>query len=287
MAVLARRAAALASIAVLWWTVGLGYGWGRAHEPPTREEAIEKLRELGRVEPHLDSPGLWVKLMGRQVTDSTLELLIVLTDVNRLTLTDTRVTEAGLAKLQCLPRLRTLIIDGAELTDRGLVEVAQLKGLEGLGLLDTRIEGTGLGYLEGLPRLDNLYLEGPVRTASGLADLGRLKGLLLIDVRLTDRDLTFLKSLPNLEWLSIEGDSLTLQGLDDLTAQQHLKHLYLGVRSTMEELERFRLAHPGIAIPIAMCGTPGAVRHNELAERRLRRQGLTGRLRLAWRDFLR
>lgn len=285
--ILARRAAAVAALAVLWWTVGLGYGWGGAHKLSTRDEAIEKLQKFGRVGSQPDSPGIWVELKGRRVTDSILDLLGMLTDVNRLTLTDTRVTAAGLAKLQRLLELRVLIVDGADLIDQDLVEITRLKSLECLALLDTRVDGTGLGCLKALPRLDTLYIEGPIHTASGLADLGRLKALYLLDVRLEDPDMAFLKRLPDLESLSLRAESLTLKGLGNLVKQQHLKYLDPAVHGTEEDLERLVRAHPGVKIIGIACGTGQAKRESELAERRVRHQGLTGRLRLACRDFLR
>jgi Ethanolamine utilization protein EutJ (predicted chaperonin) len=54
------------------------------------------------------------------------------------------------------------------------------------------------------------------------------------------------------------------------------------VHGSVEEAEEFRRANPKLEIVVPFCGNPAAKREAELEARRIRRPGLSGRLRLAW-----
>ena len=205
----------------------------------------------------------------------------------RLELDDTRVTDAGIRRLQHLTKLRRLHLDGVGITDEGLAWLTSFKELESLSLLDTRIDGTGLDRLQPLDRLRCVGIEGPLVTVEGLGHLTSLTKLGLWKTRLTDRGLEFLKGLPDLEELILDDETVTYQGLAVLQALPRLKNLIPGgIRGSDLDLDQFRRANPSIDIFVTFCGTPRVSREAELESRRLCRQGLTGRLRLAWRSLV-
>jgi hypothetical protein len=280
------------SIAVLG-ALGLWRGsvfpWKRPPAQLPRELAIANLRTLGEVEideTRPDRPVVKVSLRGRRVTDTTMDLVGELPELRSLTLADTRVTDVGIRRVHNLSKLQWLTLDGVAITDSGLCWLASLKNLEGLMLADTLIDGTGLKYLKPLDRLRNLFIEGTLVNADALVLLPGLTQLALLKTRLTDRGLEFLKGLPNLKELNLEDNTATFRGLAVLQGLPRLKRLSPGVKGSLIDLTQFQQANPGIQIIGGACGTPGSRRESELEHRQLRRQGFTGRLRLAWQSLL-
>jgi hypothetical protein len=229
-----------------------------------------------------DSTLVKVALRGSRVTDSTLELLGELPEVSELKLEDTRVTDAGIRQLQCLTELEHLYLDGVEITDAGLAELTSLRKLESLALMDTRIDGTGLNCLKSFDRLRFLAIEGPLATVDGLGRCSGLTELALSATRLTDERLGFLRNLPNIEYLRLFDDTVSFRGLLALRALPRLKQLgTIGVQGSELDLEVFQKANPNVRVNGSHCGGDDFRRSAELEARRLRRQGLTGRLRKA------
>jgi Leucine-rich repeat (LRR) protein len=94
------------------------------------------------------------------------------TDVARLDLSHTKVTDDGLRYLKALPNLNILALSGTEVTDLGLKErVAQLGNLHTLSLSETKVTNKGLEYLEGLNNLQLLDVSFTRVTDEGVADL--------------------------------------------------------------------------------------------------------------------
>jgi hypothetical protein len=100
---------------------------------------------------------------------------------SRLDLSNTAVTDAGLAALSRLPSLEKLSLGGTSVTDAGVKEVVQIERLRELELVSTNITDAGLKDLARLKGLRKLIVGGDsdVTRAAG-ADLKRaLPGLSL------------------------------------------------------------------------------------------------------------
>lgn len=150
-------------------------------------------------------------------------------------------------------------------------------------LMDTRIDGTGLACLESLDRLQTLQLEGPLATVEGLRHLKGLISLCLSQTCLTDGRLEFLLDLPDLQNLHLIDDTVGFPGLAVVRRLPRLKQLTAsGAKGSELDIEEFQRANPSIRVfrPFG-CGNGVVRRAAELEGRRLQRQGLTGRLRLA------
>lgn len=78
-----------------------------------------------------------------------------LVDVN---LGSTSVTDAGVAGLSKMPKLKKLWLNGTQITDNGLDAVKGLGELEYLNLYGTQVTDAGLKKLVGLKNLKKLYL---------------------------------------------------------------------------------------------------------------------------------
>ena len=148
---------------------------------------------------------------------------------------DDSLSDADLACLEPLSRLRDLLISGQNVTDRGLASIGKLKQLESLHL-GCPVTPSGLNQLN---RLSNLqYLTVKARGNTGVTDPGdelmldlsglkKMKDMNLSGLPLQDSDLAFLKCLPLLENLMIQPDSLTGAALRHLRALPELNRLFV------------------------------------------------------------
>jgi hypothetical protein len=80
-------------------------------------------------------------------------------------------TDAALAHVEGLRRLRELSLSGTSITDAGLARLKSLSELEVLDLTDTHITDAGLRHLKGLKRLRLLVLDSPDVTQAGRDEL--------------------------------------------------------------------------------------------------------------------
>ncbi len=142
-----------------------------------------------------------LSLAGDQVTDSRLEHLDAMKQLQTLNIAYTHVTDAGLERLQALKELKTLSVWQTKVTDAGLGKIAGLKQLESLELLGTQATDAALGKLVGLNKLQTLILSEPYVTDAGLEHLQQMKQLkrvYLRGTRVTAAGATkFRQALPN------------------------------------------------------------------------------------------
>jgi hypothetical protein len=112
-----------------------------------------------------------VDLGGRSVADAELVHLQGMSQLQWLSLYNTRVTDAGLVHLRGLGQLQTLNLNRTEVTDAGLVHLEGLRQLQSLSFDDTKITDAGLAHLEGLHQLQELWLYKTKVTDAGMKKL--------------------------------------------------------------------------------------------------------------------
>ena len=160
-------------------------------------------------------------------------------------------SEADLACLEPLGRLKDLHVWSKHLTDRGLASIGKLKQLESLTVFSS-VTRSALNQLNGLSRLHHLQVVvRPRRNAAktdpadelmlDLSGLKKMKDMNLSGPPLQDSDLAFLKHLPLLESLMIQPiqpDSLTGAFLRHLRELPELNRLWVSGLSgcTSEDL---------------------------------------------------
>jgi hypothetical protein len=157
-----------------------------------------------------------ISLAGAPFDDGDLARLKVLTGLQGLDLTSTRVTDKGLVHLEGLTKLHSLDLTGTKITDAGLTSVKRLHDLERLDLFGTRVTAAGLAHLIALRRLEELNLSDTRITDPGLAHLAGLKNLRSLNLHqtnVTDAGLAYLTKLTNLEWLDVSGTEVSDSGL--------------------------------------------------------------------------
>jgi hypothetical protein len=113
-------------------------------------------------------------------TDDELAVLARLTDLESLNLDRSRhwnyfneqptLTDAALASIRLLTRLRELNLGGQPFTDEGLANLAGMDRLQSLDLRGTKVTDVGLERLKALPALKSLDLTGTPVTNQGVLD---------------------------------------------------------------------------------------------------------------------
>jgi Leucine Rich repeats (2 copies)/Leucine Rich repeat len=113
------------------------------------------------------------------VGDQGVIRLMGLGDLNRfvLDLSDTEVSDDGLAHLKGLTRLTHLDLSGTRVTDRGLARLKGLTKLTHLNLSRTRVTDAGLANVTGVKSLSSLSLDGCQVTDAGLVHLKAVTSL--------------------------------------------------------------------------------------------------------------
>jgi hypothetical protein len=144
--------------------------------------------------------GSFVYLYGTRETDALLGQLEGNAEVKELSIELTDVSEAGMASVATLPRLRRLVLYGGwGITDGGLAMLRGMTGLEVLELKNTQVTNNGLRAVCDLPNLRSLaiFCEPRLRT-------------------LDDAGLVHLKDMPKLEVLSLTGGWASWKAIGEL-----------------------------------------------------------------------
>ena len=120
--------------------------------------AVLKIKMLGGTftVDSLRTGDIWVCLSGTKVTDADLACLKQLTKLRSLSLIDTKITDAGLENLRGLTHLKALDLAGTDVTDAGLKNIEGLIKLRSLNLMGTKVTDAGMRYLKGLTQLESL-----------------------------------------------------------------------------------------------------------------------------------
>jgi mono/diheme cytochrome c family protein/uncharacterized membrane protein len=154
---------------------------GAADPPPDRAATLALAAQisarLGIIIRSLSPDGPWLDVSARSAggnfNDGELaQLAPVAQAVEWLDLGDTAVTDAGLASVGEMRRLRRLHLDQLKVTDSGLARLSRLRQLEYLNLRGTLVTDKGLAALRTLPRLRSLYVWQTAVTPAAVKALG-------------------------------------------------------------------------------------------------------------------
>lgn len=142
-------------------------------------------------------------------TDADLDRVASMRGLERLRLAQTRVTDAGLARLRSLENLRELDLYFAEFfTDDGIAALRNCRKLERLNLRGTRVTSRvleSIAKLESLRELDLSYTQIDDSNFDLLADLPQLERLAAGGTRIGPLAITSLKLVPKLRHLDLSG----------------------------------------------------------------------------------
>jgi Leucine-rich repeat (LRR) protein len=155
-------------------------------------------------------------LGGTVISDQGLKVLRGLTELERLDLRASRVSETGDAPN--FPNLKTFQKAGQRpwITDTGLRELTGLKQLRWLDLTDTQITDAGLAVLKELTNLEELSLANTSISTLGIKELLGFKNLRHLDLWQTQVDDVGLLELIKIKSLKhvVVGESVSLAVID-------------------------------------------------------------------------
>lgn len=129
------------------------------------------------------------------------------TNLHRLILSGSRVTDAGLKAVTAVPAMHTIILRGCGITDKSAATVAEFKKLIHLDLSNTRFGDEGVKAVAGHPDLTELHLENTLVTDEGIAPLAMSKKLKVLNVKGTKVTAEAVKKLTeSLPELKVQSD---------------------------------------------------------------------------------
>jgi hypothetical protein len=246
-----RLRVSIRALMILVLVLGLGFGWV-LHSARVQREAVAAIRLAGgtvyydwewnndgptgpvRTSPWLkwlaDRAGpdyfssvaaVWFDHMPVKIADDELMVHVgSLRRIESLTMwTCEGVSDAGLAELSGLKRLKRLHLPGQRVTDAGFAHLSGLTSLEALLISEAPITEAGLAHLAGLPRLKQMALN-KTRVAS-LGSISKMHWLTSLDIRgnpIDDVGLAPAAGLVGLRWLVLEGTRASPTGVASLRA---------------------------------------------------------------------
>ena len=145
-------------------------------------------------------------------------------------LSDSKITDAGLANIKSLINISELNLSNTGVTSKGVAAVAGLANLKNLKLKNTKVDDDALSHLSKLEHLNTLELDGCLLTGAGfesLRDLANLETLSLNDTRVDDAGLAKLLPLPKLKYIFLDKTQITVDSLSQLKKFSGLRELSL------------------------------------------------------------
>jgi hypothetical protein len=212
------------------------------HTGPERgRDAVKQDDPQRFVISELENGGAKVKIIGgkaisvdlskAEMLDRLLPLLHRLPDLEELRIQSPNIDDAGMDRLEGLPKLARIGLASSAVGDDGLKVLRTLPTLRVFRIDGSKVTDAGLVHLKDLTMLEQLGLRGSQVTGSGLAQLRRLSKLTALDLsgtRVTDTGLSHLKGLTQLEILIVTGDKITDAGLSHLEPLTSVTGLFLG-----------------------------------------------------------
>ena len=149
--------------------------------------------------------------------------------LERLMILQTGLTDASMATVANMTRLKFALLNGHPITDDGFQVLQSLRDLEALHLSDTLISDPSLAIIAGMPYLRKLVVSG---------------------TRITDSGMEELKPLGELEYLDIRRTAITDQGLEHLHGHERLTKLEIDINShiTPAAVDRLKAKLPSCQI---------------------------------------
>ncbi len=228
----------------------------RAPEALRRQIGDEYFRDIVRVSlVYDDTTGKRFETTNIEPADKLLASLRGMTKLKELLLQGSQATDEGLKHVGAIASLEELYIwNAAEITDAGIAHLKDLKRLRVIHLDHSRVTDRALGALAQLPALEEMALQSNQFTDRGLDLLRGNRSLKKLCVglgqgKITDAGMEPVATLANLELLDIQGSEVTDAGLERLEAMPNLKEIWASrTRITAGGANRIKAKRPNLKI---------------------------------------
>jgi len=195
---------------------------------PTDDLTVQRLDQLAALVRQYSLSGL--DLSGHaELTDDSVRRLQSLSGLQMLDLSETPLTDRGIAALKPLRGLAILIAPEA-LSDRSLETLSAFPHLQELSLDRTQVTNAGLNDLSTLPSLERLDISATPIDDRGMPALAQSPNLrhVILNNAITDRGAAALKKAALLEELDLSQTQIGAAGIKELAGLPHLLTLYVG-----------------------------------------------------------
>ena len=199
-----------------------------------------------------------LRLCGLQFTNATLRELKQLPRVQVLSLSNTRVSDDGIAALaQATPALSTLSISQCPISGTGLEALRHCPRLLSLQVGDCPLTDEGMASMAQLPHLRSLWISisgKTILTDEALRHIGELTtltDLMVFGANFTDDGLPHLTGLESLATLNLQssGGTFTDAALEQLAGMKQLTSVSLNRNAfSAETVKRLQEAVPGVIV---------------------------------------
>ena len=166
-------------------------------------------------------------------------------------------TDGDLDRVAGMARLERLSLGQTRVTDAGLERLRGLKGLRELDLYFAEFfTDDGVAALTGMQKLERLSLRGTKVTSRVFEPVSKLAGLRSLDVsysQIDDSGVEMLAELPALERLAMGGTRIGVVALSSLKALPALRHLDLS------GMQRVDSGHWGLTLSAAVLAELGTL----------------------------
>jgi hypothetical protein len=235
--------------------------WKESDLTPGGKYIREKIKSLNKTDvppPPPSAPVRALRLDNTETNDADLGKIVRDNpELVELTLGGTKITDAGLAHLLQLKKLRKVRVSKTAVTDAGMTDLAKCEYLEDVDVSQTKIGDFGVWELRALPRLKNLNLYLTLVTDAGLDSFRRgehrsaakIERLNLDKCPITDAGIPKLASLTGLKWIHLGGTAITDTGLAELKNLEPIKEtIVTKTETTQEGIEKLRRDRPDMKV---------------------------------------
>jgi internalin A len=188
------------------------------------------------------------------VTDAAIIEVAKFSELERIAISNTGVTDQGFHQLRNCHQLRVIWLSNTHVSDSGLKAVEKLSQLRELYLDGTSITSKGLEHLSELSQLRSLSLDGTQVGDEGLVYLEPLQSMmfLTLPMGITDVGIEHLRGLRLVQELSIKNHAISNNGLYHLAELTGLRSLDLTITDMRADAEA-KIDEQGLAL-LRKCG---------------------------------
>ncbi len=179
------------------------------------------------------------------VTDSGLTCFRGSTRLTYLDLGRTRISDLGLENFANCKDLIFISLNGTKITSAGLANFANCQKIEFLGLTGTEVTDDGLNHFKDCVFLKNLGLNGTLITDKGLKNFHNCQQIYSLDLSktaITDSGVENFKNFTELTYLDLSGTQISSKSLAQLNQCQKITFLSLaGTKISDASFNEFQL----------------------------------------------